>query len=110
MIKFIGNDSSFTAVIKNEKDFLNALELKLSLLLGDKYSDKYTAVYKTRIFDTILENLILEEFIRVNPNIEKNKPYIVTINIKDESYSYLIADVKIDEANQGYIINKTLQS
>jgi len=109
MIKFIGENNKYTAIVRNEKEFLDSLEEKLNLLIGDNYLDKYTVVYKTRLFDTILENRILEEFIKHMHKVEKNKPYLINFSLKDENYSFIIANVSIDEENQGFIINKTLQ-
>jgi len=110
MIKFIGDKYKFTAVVENEESLLKSIEEKLKVLLDEASLDKYTAVYKTKIFDLILENRILEEFIKSFHNVEKNRPYLINLSLKDENYSYIIANVSIDEVNQGFIINKTLQT
>lgn len=111
MIKFIGEDTKFTMVVGNERELLKLLEFKLNLLLGENNVSKYSVAYRTKIYDLILENIVLEEFIKSNNNnIDENKPYLISATLKDEHYKYLIANVNINEGDTGFVINKTLQN
>jgi len=110
MLKFVGDNRHFTIIVKSEKELLDVMNLKLSMLLNEDNMDIYSKVYKTKMYETILENIIMEELAKANVITEKNKSYIFSLLLQDEKYQYLVANLELGDQDKGLIINKTLQN
>lgn len=110
MLKFIGDNRHYTIVVRSESELLDVMNLKLGMLLNEDNMELYSKVYRTKMYETILENIIVEELTRTNVVTEKNKPYIFSLLLQDEKYQYLVANLELGDQDKGLMINKTLQN
>ena len=109
MLRFNRDGNKFNIVLVNEALLIETIITKVTMIIGSTIEDNVSRVFKNKVFDAVLEAIILEAFLKADINIEVNQPYLLNLVLKDETYSYMLSNLKHDEVSQGYMIAKTLQ-
>ncbi len=99
-----GGKQRIEVLIENQPE----LELYIATLMDDLIEFKPSIAFKLEVYDLCLRSTILEE-VAASLKLEPNIPYLLTITVGEDTFRYMLADIKGNALGDGLNLIKTLQ-